>query len=47
MLLNVSTTDYHVVCGSDTAQGFIDAEEANGHAVDNTSFKYIVWYAEF
>lgn len=27
--------------GSDTAQGFLDAEESNGHAVDNTFFKYM------
>ena len=41
VLLNVSTSDCHVMCGSDTAQGFIDAEEANGHDVDNTYFKYM------
>lgn len=41
VFLNVSTSDCHVLCGSDTAQCFIDAEETNGHGVDNTFFKYM------
>lgn len=45
--MNVSTSDWHVVCGSDTAQGFIDAEEANGHAVDNIFFKYMCGMQNF
>ena len=41
VLLNISNSACHILCGSDTARGFIDAGEANGNAVDNSVY---VWY---
>ena len=41
VLLNVSNSDCRVLCGSDIAQEYIEAEEEKGHAVDDMFFKYM------
>ena len=40
VLLNISNSDCCVLCGSNTAQEYVEAEE-KGHAVDDIFFKYM------
>ena len=41
VLLNVSNSDCRVLCGSDTAQEYVDAEVEKGRGVDDMFFKYM------
>ena len=41
VLLNISNSDCRVLCGSDTAQEYVEAEEEKGHAGDDMFFKYM------
>lgn len=41
VLLNMSTSDCQVLCGSETSQGFMEAETDRGNPLDNAFFKYM------
>ena len=41
VLLNVSNSDCRVLCGSDTVQEYVEAEEERGLAMDDMFFKYM------
>lgn len=41
MLLNVSNSDCRVLYGSDTSHEYVEAEEENGHPIDEIFFKYM------
>ena len=41
VLLDASTSHCQILSGSDTARGFVEAEEDKGNPLDNTFFKYM------
>ena len=41
VLLNVSTSDCRILCGSDISQQYTATEEEKRHALDDMFFKYM------